>query len=315
MTWTSNQQTQLLALIRQRSERDVLRNQLKNNEDDLEKGLADKQVLYDQLLEEEQDVDRLERLSWATLYYNLLNQREEKLTKEQAEAEAALSRYETVKEYVADLQTRKDELLEKLATYAHVDTDYDVLIQQKTGTFLVQQGTVNEQYKSHISALSAADKHLHELNEAHTACLKALNEIMHLVVLLDEARSLGNWDMFTKSVIFSMQKYQKLDQVKHQSYRVSWHLKQFNAEFADVHQTMDADWQFDDTLTQFADIFFDNFLVDWSVQRRIERIHHEARMLEMKLVHTLKILKTEVEQAVNKNQNQATELRNFLEMA
>ncbi len=315
MTWTSDQQTKLLALIRQRSERDVLRNQLKHTEADLNQQQIQQQQLYDQLLQEEQDVDRLERLSWATLYYNLLNRREEQLTKEQAEAEVVLSRYEETKAYGTDLQSRKTELLEKLAVYAHVDNDYDALIQQKTGTLLVQQGDLNEQYKARISALTLTDKHLRELEEAHTAGLKALNEVIQLVQFVGEARSLGNWDMFTKSVVFSMQKYQKLDQVKHQSYRVSWHLKQFKSEFADLNQTTDANWEFDDGLTQFVDIFFDNFFTDWSVQRRIERLEHEASMLEMKLVHSLKMLKKELEQAITANQNRGNELRLFLEQA
>lgn len=315
MTWTSDQQTNLLALIRQRSERDVLSNQLKRTEADLNQQQIQQQHLYNQLLQEEQDVDRLERLSWATLYYNLLNRREEQLTKEQAEAEAALSHYETVKEYVADLQARKDELLAKLDVYAHADTNYDVLIQQKTGMLLQWQGAVNERYKSHVSSLSVADKQLRELEEAHNAGLKALNEVMQLVHFAGEALSLGNWDMFTKSVVFSMQKYQKLDQVKHQSYRVSWHLQQFKSEFADLNQTTDANWKFDDGITQFVDIFFDNFFIDWSVQRRIERLGHDASMLEMKLVHILKILKKELEHAITENQNRGNELRLFLEQA
>ncbi|KAB7727034.1 hypothetical protein F5984_22615 [Rudanella paleaurantiibacter] len=313
MIWTDSHQAALLALIQQRNERDVLQKQLQLLQTDLQQRQAQQSTLYETLLKEEGDVDRLQRFSWAKLYYDLLNRREAQLTKEQAEAEAALSQYESVCEYVTDLKGCINELTQKLEPFAHLETGYDKLIEQKTGFLLVQQGAVYEQYKGHLLALEQADKHVQEMREAHSAGLKALEEVLQLRKLLDEALSWGNWDMWAGSVMSSMVKHQKLDAVRQQSRWVNLALQRFQAEYADVHRTMEADWQFDDNLTRFVDIFFDNFLTDWSVQRRIEQANQDARTLEQRLVVVIKQIKADVEQAVVEAQERNSELRQFLE--
>lgn len=315
MIWTANHQAALLALIQQRNERDVLQKQLQLLQADLQQRKAQQDTLYEALLKEESDVDRLQRFSWAKLYYDLLNRREAQLTKEQAEAEAALSRYESVREYVTDLEGCINELTQKLEPFTHLQTGYDKLIEQKTGFLLVQQGAVYEQYKGHLLALEQADKHVQEMREAHSAGLKALEEVLQLRKLLDEALNWGNWDMWAGSVMSSMMKHQKLDAVRQQSRWVNLALQRFQAEYADVHRTMEADWQFDDNLTRFVDIFFDNFLTDWSVQRRIEQANQDAQMLEERLVVVIKQIKADVEQAVVQAQQRNSELRRYLEQA
>lgn len=204
MNWTSDQQAQLLALIHQRSERAVLDQQLKHTEAELVKQEVVQQQGYAHLLKEEQDVDRLERLSWAKVYYDLLNRREAQLTKEQAEAEAALVRYDAMRAQVADLLARKTQLQDQLRGYETLDATYDALIQQKTGALLVENDTKSGQYRAHIDALSALDKHLHELKEAHQAGLSALNEVQRLGNLIGEAQSWGTWDLIGGSTLTSI---------------------------------------------------------------------------------------------------------------
>jgi hypothetical protein len=315
MNWTTAQQGQLVAAIQRRNERDVWQQQLNTARNTLKEQLEQQQTLYDQLLKEEKDVDRLERLSWAKLYYDLLNQRDEQLAKERLEAEAALSRYEQVKEQTTQLQQRVHELEQKQVIFTDIDVAYDKLIEQKTGALLVQSGPVYAQYREHVDALAVADKQLQELKEAHQAGLTVLDQVLHLVKLLDEAHSWGNWDMMTSSTVLSWMKYQKLDEVKQQSRAVGGYLRLFQNELADVHQTMHADWQFTDDMTRFFDIFFDNFLIDWSVQRRIGKARHEAHMLEERLVFALKQLKQQLDNTVDSAQKANVELRQFLEMA
>lgn len=313
MTWTQHQQDQLLTLIRQRNERDVLQKQLTRTQAELDEQLIQQQMLYDELLKEETDVDRLERFSWAKLYYDLLNRREEQLTKERVEAEAALSRYELIKEQTADLQKQLETLTHKLTPFVGVDATYDALIDQKTGFLLIQSGPTQDQYKGHVEALTVADKQLREVKEAHKAGLMALDQVLQLLELIDDAHSWGNWDIMSRSAVVSAAKYQRLNDVREQSRIVNGYLRQFQSELADVQQDMKLDGPIADDLTRFVDIFFDNFLTDWSVQRRIERLHHETRLLEQRVVFALRLLRQQVEAAVVEAQTRHDKLRRFLE--
>jgi hypothetical protein len=315
MTWTSDQQSELLTIVSQRNERDVLRRQLDALNQELDQQLANQQALYDVLLEEEKDVDQLQRLSWAKLYYDLLSRREDQLTKEQAEAAAALSRYDDVKAVTTGLQMQVADIRQKLEAYVHVDTEYDARIEQKTGALLANQGSAYEQYKRHLEALTTADKQLQEVKEAHGAGLKASQEVVRLGKIIDEAKSWGTWDMLGGSSLTSIIKYQKLDEVREQSRQVSMALQRFRAEFADIHQTMEVDWQLDNNLARFTDIFFDNIFTDWSVQQQINRVRDDAFRLEERLATATQKLKEEVEQAMNTAQKRNEELRHFLESA
>ncbi len=315
MNWTTDQQDQLLALIHRRNERDILQKQRSAAQAELKALLPQQETLYEELLREELDVDRLERFSWASFYYNLLSRRDEQLTKEKLEAEAALSRYELMKEQTEHLQQHVDELSQKLASFAEVDTAYDALIQQKTGVLLAQSGLVHEQYKAHVDAVVKADKQLQEMEEAFKAGREAHRQVIELKKLIRNAQTLGAWDMASGSALVSVAKYQRLDSVREQSKWVGLSLKQFRSELADVHQSLDINWQFDNTLNRFIDIFFDNIFTDWSVQKRIGQVQDDANMLDVQVVSVLSSVDKALTESLAQAKARNAELRAFLEAA
>ena len=255
------------------------------------------------------DVYNLERLSWARLYYDLLNRREVQLAKEQTEAKTARLRYEAEWALGQDLRIRVADLREKLAAYANVDAAYDALIQDKTGVVIARQ---DDRYQQYVAALSAAEKQLSEVSEARFAGLQAERAVGHLIDLLAEATSLGNWDMFTNSSVMSYLKYNKLDNVRDQSRVVSQSIQWFQSELADIQLDMTADWQVDG-FTRFVDIFFDNIFTDLSVQRRITKAYHDARMLGEHIAHALRQVEAQLANAQAGQEQRVIALRTYLE--
>lgn len=315
MGWTGAQQLSLLTVIQRRNERHVLQQQLERTKAELIIRQQEQTTLRSQWQDEQADVDQLHRLSWASLFYDVLNKKEEQISKEEAEAQLARLRYGVVSATVDDLQQQRADQESRLTQSAAVEADYEQLMGEKRITLSLSLGTAGTQYQQHLGDLTQQNKYLQELDEAHRAGLHALDETSHLRKLLEQARNAGTWDLLGGGALLSAIKYRRLDDVRDQSYRVARSLETFRAEYADLNQAFMADWQFDHNLTRFVDIFFDNSFTDWSVQARINTALQTAQALENQLVSAVEALKISIERSVDQTKQKADELQRFLEQA
>ena len=313
MAWTPTQQETLINTIQRRNERDRLQQQLTQTTTELKKQQQEQARIASGWEKEQADVNRLNRLSWASVFYDLIDRKAQQLTKEEAEVQQARLRYDAITASVTHLQQQHDSQQTRLSAYDGIDAAYHQLINEKQ--FFIATGTdaAYEPYKQQLTVFTTRNHHMQELTEAYTAGREALQEVMLLNSLLSQARTLGTWDALGGSVISSAMKYTKLDDVKEQSYRVSHRLQQFRAGYADLNQQFMADWQFDQGLTRFVDIFFDNIFTDWSVQSRIRNAQATAQALERHLVDAISALKSQVEQAVGQSRQEADKLQLLLE--
>lgn len=312
MTWTPEQQQDLLRIIQRRNERDRLRQQQTQTRTELEKLRQQQATLRSQWENERADVDRLNRLSWASVYYALLNRKEEQLSQEEAEAQQAQLRYDAITAALTKRRQQLESQQTQLADYYDVDTDYEQRIGTKRVLLTNSLGNAYQPYKQQLASLTASNLLMQELQEAHAAGLRALDEVIALNRLLNQARNLGTWDMLGGSTLSSVMKYNKLDAVREQSYRVTHTLQQFRAEYADLNRSFTADWQFDQGTTRFVDIFFDNIFTDAAVQSRIRQAHETAQALGNQLVSAIETLKNQIEQAVEQNWREADKLQLLL---
>lgn len=315
MNWPIAQQEALLDVIRRRNERNQLQKQLERTQTDLATRQQQQAALLNLWQREQADVDRLDRLSWASIYYDLLNTKERQRSQEEAEAQQARLRYDVVSASVEELTQQLTEQQTRLTTYATVDADYDRFIQEKRIALSFSAGYVGSQYQQRLDKLTEQNHQLQELTEAHRAGLQALDEVFRLRKLLEQARNWGTWDMLGGSAFASMVKYQKLDDVRDQSYRVTQRLERFRAEYADLNQAFLTEWKFDHNFTRFVDIFFDNIFTDLSVQSRIRSATQTAQALENQLVNEITKLKAQLEQGVELAKQKSDDLQHFLETA
>lgn len=104
-----------------------------------------------------------------------------------------------------------------------------------------------------------------EVREAREAGIRALNSLRRAQRHLDSARNWGILDLFGGGMIASLVKHAKVDDARNCIEQAQLDLDAFRRELADVRVP---GLEIDGFLT-FADFFFDGFLADFMVQRRI----------------------------------------------
>ena len=119
-----------------------------------------------------------------------------------------------------------------------------------------------------------------ELHEARAAGIRALNSLRRAQKHLDSARGWGMFDMLGGGMISGLIKHSKLGDAQQCIEQAQYDLRNFCRELEDVDLP---DVRIDDLLT-VADFFFDGFLADFLVQRRINearaRIDQACRQVE-----------------------------------
>lgn len=100
-----------------RSEHDLLKNREKE--------------LKNQLLKEEDDVDKLTQISFSNLLHTILNDKVEKLDIEQREALEAKLKYEIADTQLKDSMNNIEKLEMKYQDYANCEKEYKVILNKK----------------------------------------------------------------------------------------------------------------------------------------------------------------------------------------
>ena len=107
-----------------------------------------------------------------------------------------------------------------------------------------------------------------ECMEAMDAGNRALESLRSAKACLDSARNWGIWDMLGGGFISSMIKRSKMSDAQNLMNRAKQDLRAFTRELDDVHMSGQLDIEINDFLG-FADLLWDNFLVDLMMQDRI----------------------------------------------
>lgn len=107
-----------------------------------------------------------------------------------------------------------------------------------------------------------------EIREAIDAGNRALDALDEALGHLKTARGLGVWDILGGGFLSSLLKHSKMDAAQGAMQQAEQELRNFSRELADVQMSLDFQVNFDG-MTQFFDMFCDNFFVDWMVQDQI----------------------------------------------
>lgn len=220
------------------------------------------------LEDEDEDVQRLESMSWSRILSSLRGRRTTDLEREGAERDAAhyaVAHAEALDEVaqrdVASLQAQLDDL-------GDVDRDLQAALAAKEQSAddpeLARQLTEVTQRRG---VLVAEDT---EAREAHAAGLVARQHLLEAHRLLGSARGWSTWDTFGGGgLLTDMMKYDKLDQVAGTLREADHALAAFSRELADLQLVGVGGVQVDG-LTRTFDVFFDNIFTDLAVRSRIQ---------------------------------------------
>ena len=107
-----------------------------------------------------------------------------------------------------------------------------------------------------------------ECREAMDAGNRALESLRNAKAYLDSARNWGIFDMLGGGFFSSLMKRSKINDAQSMMNRARQDLQSFSRELGDVHMSEQLDVEINDFIG-FADLLWDNFLVDWMMQDRI----------------------------------------------
>lgn len=237
---------------------------------------------------EQADVQRLEGHSLTHVLASLRGTREDTLERERAEAEVARYRVAEAESQLAALQREYDAVGARLNQLGTAPDAYARVLDDKE-QYLRESGDPRR-----VRLLELADERgrltgeTRELAEAIQAARGAWNALSQVQEKLGSAAGWGTYDtFFGGGAISSAIKHSRLDEAAQAAAHADRCLAVLRTELADVAGGgMTAPRLKVDGLTQFVDVWFDNFFTDLAVQDRIKRAERNVAQ-SMQLVREL----------------------------
>jgi hypothetical protein len=222
-----------------------------------------------QLEKEQKDVDRMER-GFGSFLASLTGNKEEKLARERAEAEAVRLRLDgqrtRLEWLMADLRT----VNEGLAEVGDARREYDEALARKERALLGSGDPRGRELADIARELADAEADLREHEEAHRAGTAAAATVAQVLRSLGGARGASTWDMFGGGGFADMVEHGHLRQADQAAWQAQHALDTFSRELADIGIRADLRMPQVDT-RWFADVFFDNIIVDAVRHQKIKR--------------------------------------------
>ncbi|MBQ9032477.1 MAG: hypothetical protein IJ106_13655 [Parasporobacterium sp.] len=114
-----------------------------------------------------------------------------------------------------------------------------------------------------------------ECREAIDAGNRALDSLKDAKACLDSARNWGIFDMLGGGLLSGLIKRSKINDAQNLMRQARQDLQSFSRELGDVHMSGEMDVEINDFIG-FADLLWDNFLVDWMMQDRINNARSQV---------------------------------------
>ena len=232
---------------------------------------------------EQEDVDKLQRVSLSSLFYSIVSQKEEKLAKEQAEAYAAAVKHDAAIQQCRTVEQRLLSVETELQTLSTTEREYEETLAQKAEALKTAdpaRGAALCRMEDRLSALAAQAK---ELTEAERAGQEVLQKLYAVSSTLDSAEGWGTWDLFGGGLITDLAKYSKLDEAQSRINELQSDLNRYRAELADVMLQANIQVDIGDFL-RFADYFFDDVFSSWAVLDCIRNPAQQAASARQKVL-------------------------------
>ena len=233
---------------------------------------------------ENADVEKLEKLTLTSLYYLFTGKKSEMLDKERQEAYMAQLKYDSAKEELeavaADIQNTK----KLLANYADCEQKYVELKAEKKEAIKKSGSHEAEQILEIEEEILTLENRLKEIREAYVVGSEALRIADEIINSLKKAKGLGTWDTFGGGgLITDIAKRSNLNTAERLVGDLQRKLRKYKTELADVTIEANVEVSHGEFLN-FADMFFDGLLVDWTVLNQITNSVNQAETTRGKIV-------------------------------
>lgn len=279
-------------------------------QNELEKKAADlKKIMED----EQEDVDRLNRKSLTAFLYRASGKMEEKLSKEEEEALAAVVKYDSAEK---ELQAVEEDIAyyEKQASgLPDCKLQYERMLEAKKEEIKesgnIEAGKILEMERQ----IAAIENRRKEVREAINAGERAHSIAEETLDGLKSAKNWGMVDLIGGGIMSDVIKYDKLKSVKDRTSALQMALRTFRTELADVSSQIEGPLQVEvGEFLHFADYFFDGIFTDWMVYDKIKVSQERAEQTYSQIQGILEQLRKMQEQLHTEEEQKRRELEQIV---
>ena len=171
---------------------DALRSELAKQQ----RELSDKTIsLKAAMVNEQADVDRLERGGLVSMFYELLGSKEKKLEQERREAHDARLNYESALREQADVEYRLNRVDGELAELSDSSAEYDALLTELVETVTDREAKREIEVLSHrVHSIQAAKNEIHPILEEIDRVREHLIEAQKSLQFTDEGEKITRYE-------------------------------------------------------------------------------------------------------------------------
>lgn len=271
-----------------------------------------KQELSKQLEKEGADVKALEGLSLSALFHWIRGDKAEKLEQEREEFTAAILRHEQCSGALQAMHKRMQEIEAAQVDDPGLDELWTTALADKEKWLTSQGGARAKALLSNMQILGDTKANDIELKEAIDAGMEAIDALDDMRNDLDDAESLGTWDMLGGGLTATALKRGAMDRANAAGHKAREKIRLFRVELGDVSAQLTADLELSSFLG-FADYFLDNFFVDFAVQRKIQQAQSKVQDALAEISRLIRKLKTEAVQSAEEITRLEAERRRLIE--
>lgn len=263
------------------------------------------------MLEEQNDVERLEGHSLTAFFYAVIGKMDEKLDKEHKEAYAAAVKYEVTASELTAVENDIQRIEKELSQMCGCEQKYERILKEKAEAIKSVGSHDAEKIFRTEKQTSCLEIQINEIHEALIAGENALDTTNSIIKCLDKAENWGTWDLLGGGMISDIQKHSYLDEAQNEVEQLQIQLRRFKTELTDI--TIHADIQVSiNGFLGFADYFFDGFFADSAVLDKIKQSQTQVENTKGKIKKVLTHLTAMLQSANQELEHEKTKLDNLI---
>ncbi len=266
--------------------------------------------LEKQLEKEKEEVKKLTEFSFKGLAYKVLGKEEQQLVKEQEEVYLAEQQYNQAKVELQACEAKIGRLSDENSKFSSAKRTYESLYRQKYEEMRQLNNAESNRLLALEDEIAMDAKRIKELEEALSIGNRLLRCLSDSLDSLNFAEGFGVWDMVGGGVIATAGKHSHLNTAQSTLEEAKQLMKKFKKELSDVQMTLDSQVNIEG-FSQFADFFFDGFMVDWFVQSKIKQSIEQiskARQQTLNILRQVEKTKRRTKQSLAEKQVELTTL-------
>lgn len=221
------------------------------------------------LNKENHDVEVLKKVSFHSFLATVMNNKSEKLDKEEMEALRAKQHYDACVVEETQLREEVERIQSKIANEKTYEKQYADAFEAKK-TYLK---SMDQEFHVKIEQLDIRLRDTYqvivEIKEARAVASDVIIASGEAIEALESAKSFGAWDIVGGGMLATMAKRDKMSAAENKLNAVNYGIKKLQKELKDVKIVFDVDLNIGSYL-KGMDFFFDNIFTDIAVQSKID---------------------------------------------